>query len=132
MVRTIGTATAYPAPDIGNGPVGWPANASVAHLNANGTAIVASLASSSSTIAATTRNFRSRRSDGQMYGQRFFSVGSKAPRSAWTRPDAVEGGESGIDDFRNRYGSDADHQAASYHNRSKQGRFLRIRRQLAL
>ncbi len=43
-----------------------PVSASTAHLKVNGTAIVASLAASSSTVANTTRHFRSRRSDGQM------------------------------------------------------------------
>jgi hypothetical protein len=43
-----------------------PVSASTAHLNVNGTAMVASLATSNSTVAQTTRIFRSVRSDGQM------------------------------------------------------------------
>ena len=48
------------------GAVFAPVKASIAHLNVNGTAIVASLASSSSTIDQATRIFRSARSLGQM------------------------------------------------------------------
>src|ERR1700693_4840128 len=56
------------------GAVFAPVRASLAHLNVNGTASVASLASSSSTIDQTTRIFRSARSLGQMYGHRCTSV----------------------------------------------------------
>ena len=48
------------------GALPCPVSASVAHLKVKGTAMVASLAASSSTSAPSTRNFRSRRSDGQM------------------------------------------------------------------
>src|SRR3954451_23998254 len=64
------------------GACGSPLSASTAHLNENGTAIVAILAASSSTVAHTTRIFRSARSDGQIYGHRYASVVSNAPRSA--------------------------------------------------
>src|ERR1700704_3400670 len=56
------------------GAVSAPVRASIAHLNVNGTKRVASLATSSSTIDQTTRNLRSMRSLGQMYGQRCASV----------------------------------------------------------
>ena len=59
-----------------------PVSASTAHLKVNGTAMVASLATSSSTVAQTTRIFRSARSDGQMYGHRCTIVRHNAPRSA--------------------------------------------------
>ena len=49
-----------------SGAVPWPASASVAHLKVNGTAMVASLATNISTVANTTRTFRSRRSAGQI------------------------------------------------------------------
>ena len=51
------------------GPIGalpWPASASVAHLKVNGTAMVANLAAKISTVANTTRAFRSGRLAGQM------------------------------------------------------------------
>jgi hypothetical protein len=51
-----------------------PVSASVAHLKVNGTASVASLATSSSTNDHTTRIFRSARSPGQMYGHKCESV----------------------------------------------------------
>src|ERR1700757_2100840 len=56
------------------GALGWPDSASVAHLNVNGTASVATLATSSSTTDQTTRILRSTRSPGQMYGHRCTSV----------------------------------------------------------
>src|SRR4051812_15741328 len=59
-----------------------PVSASTAHLNVNGTEMVASLATSNSTVAQTTRIFRSARSDGQMYGHRPTIVRQSAPRSA--------------------------------------------------
>ena len=49
----IGAASAQSSQsDAATGAVPWPASASVAHLKVNGTAMVASLAASSSTIAA--------------------------------------------------------------------------------
>ena len=48
------------------GAVSAPVSASIAHLNVNGTASVASLASSNSTIDQTTRILRSARSPGQI------------------------------------------------------------------
>src|SRR3954454_21162730 len=59
-----------------------PVSASTAHLNVNGTEMVASLATSNSTVAQTTRIFRSVRSEGQMYGHRPTIVRQSAPRSA--------------------------------------------------
>src|SRR3954469_4414548 len=59
-----------------------PVSASTAHLNVNGTEMVASLATSNSTVAQTTRIFRSVRSEGQMYGHRPIIVRQSAPRSA--------------------------------------------------
>src|ERR1700712_360503 len=56
------------------GALSAPVSASIAHLKVNGTASVASLASSSSTIDQTTRILRSARSPGQMYGHRCTSV----------------------------------------------------------
>ena len=64
---TIGAASAQSSQsEAASGALPWPASASVAHLKVNGTAMVASLAASSSTMAANTRSFRSRRSDGQI------------------------------------------------------------------
>src|SRR3954462_671643 len=60
--------------DAWAGAVSAPVSASIAHLNVNGTASVASLASSSSTIDQTTRILRSGRSPGQIYGHRCTSV----------------------------------------------------------
>src|SRR4051794_29754096 len=59
-----------------------PVSASTAHLKVNGTEMVASLATSNSTVAQTTRIFRSVRSEGQMYGHRPIIVRQSAPRSA--------------------------------------------------
>src|SRR3954454_18276204 len=59
-----------------------PVSASSAHLNVNGTAMVGRLATSNSTVAQTTRIFRSVRSEGQMYGHRPIIVRQSAPRSA--------------------------------------------------
>ena len=56
------------------GAVSAPVSASIAHLKVNGTASVASLAISSSTIDQTTRILRSARSPGQIYGHRCTSV----------------------------------------------------------
>src|SRR5437667_2229610 len=71
MVIAIGAASAQRSQEEGaTGALPCPANASVAHLKVKGTAMVASLAASSSTIAAATRSLRSRRSAGQMYGHR--------------------------------------------------------------
>src|ERR1044072_582415 len=83
MVIAAGAAMVQASQSAGaTGAVPCPAQASVPHLNVNGTAIVASLASTSSSIAATTRNFRSPRSDGQMKGQRRTTVVNRPPRSA--------------------------------------------------
>src|SRR5437763_3103103 len=83
----------------------WPANASVAHLYVNGTAMVASLAKTSSTIEATTRSLRSLRSLGQMYGHRCTRVDNSVPRSPET-PPALPCNPRVIRSsaFRNRYG----------------------------
>ena len=63
----IGAASAQTSHDDGaTGAVPCPVSASTAHLKVKGTAMVASFASSSSTIAISTRTFRSRRSDGQI------------------------------------------------------------------
>src|ERR1700743_360430 len=56
------------------GAVSAPVNASIAHLKVNGTASVASLATSSSTTDQTTLILRSSRSPGQIYGHRGASV----------------------------------------------------------
>src|ERR1700693_66065 len=56
------------------GAVSAPVRASIAHLNVNGTASVATLATSSNTTDQTTRILRSTRSPGQMYGHRCTSV----------------------------------------------------------
>src|SRR5437764_609293 len=56
MVSAIGAASAQRShEDAANGALPSPASASVAHLNVKGTAMVASLAASNSTIAAATR-----------------------------------------------------------------------------
>ena len=60
--------------DACTGAVSAPVSASIAHLKVNGTASVASFATSSSTIDQTTRVFRSARSPGQIYGHRCASV----------------------------------------------------------
>src|ERR1700758_5339673 len=60
--------------DGSSGALPLPVSASVAHLNVNGTASVASFAASSSTTDQTTRIFRSTRSPGQMEGHRCTSV----------------------------------------------------------
>src|SRR5437870_12875162 len=71
----IGAATVQASQEDGaTGALPCPSSASVAHLNVKGTATVASLARNSSTVAASTRSLRSRRSDGQMYGHRCMSV----------------------------------------------------------
>ena len=67
------------------GAVPWPASASVAHLKVNGTAIVANLARNRSTVAKTTRDLRSGRSAGQIYGHSSISVDSKVPPSSRLR-----------------------------------------------
>ena len=67
MVIRIGAAITQPNHDVAaTGAVPFPISASVAHLKVNGTAMVASLANSSSTIATMTRSLRSRRSVGQI------------------------------------------------------------------
>src|ERR1700712_2327900 len=60
--------------DGSNGALPLPVSASVAHLKVNGTDTVASLAISSRTTDQTTRIFRSARSVGQIYGQRWTRV----------------------------------------------------------
>src|SRR5215470_20435328 len=67
------------------GAVPCPTSASVAHLKVKGTAIVASLARNSSTVAANTRSLSSRRSDGQIYGHRCTSVRSSVALPTLTR-----------------------------------------------
>jgi hypothetical protein len=52
--------------DACTGAVSAPVRASIAHLKVKGTASVATLATSKSTIDQTTRIFRSARSPGQM------------------------------------------------------------------
>jgi hypothetical protein len=67
MVMAIGAAIAHSSQlEAATGAVPCPASASVAHLNVNGTAMVASFAASKSTTDPITRSFRSRRSEGQM------------------------------------------------------------------
>ena len=62
-----GVASVQPSQEFAQtGAVPWPASASVAHLNVKGTATVASLAINTSTVAKTTRAFRSDRLAGQM------------------------------------------------------------------
>src|SRR5436309_962379 len=86
MVIATGAASAQPSQaEEATGALPWPASASVAHLKVKGTAIVASFANSSSTMAAITRSLRSARSAGQMYGHRCTSVETSAPRSLETR-----------------------------------------------
>src|SRR6478735_2693794 len=83
MVSRTGAAKTQTSHDgVSAGGCASPVSASTAHLNVNGTAIVASLATSSSTVAQTTRIFRSARSDGQMNGHRLIIVRHSAPRSA--------------------------------------------------
>src|SRR3974377_2496028 len=72
--------------DACTGVVFAPVRASIAHLKVNGTAKVATLASSNSTTDQTTRIFRSTRSLGQIYGHRCTSV---PVRVAW--PTALSG-----------------------------------------
>src|SRR5258708_38873058 len=59
-----------------------PVRASIAHYNVNGTARVASLATSSRTTDQTTRILRSTRSPGQIYGHRWTSVPIRVAFSA--------------------------------------------------
>jgi len=67
IVIAMGAAIAHSSQsDAAMGAVPWPASASVAHLNVNGTAMVASFAASNNRRDPITRNFRSRRSEGQM------------------------------------------------------------------
>src|ERR1700688_4811181 len=60
--------------DAWTGAVSAPVRASIAHLKVKGTASVATLATSSSTIDQTTRILRSARSPGQIYGHKCSSV----------------------------------------------------------
>src|SRR6266436_6887584 len=70
--------------DGSTGALPWPVSASVAHLKVNGTAKVASFAIKSRTTDQTTRIFRSARSVGQIYGQRWTSVPIRvACSTAW-------------------------------------------------
>src|SRR3954454_18670505 len=62
------------------GAVPVPVSASIAHLKVNGTASVASLATSSSTTDHTTRIFRSTRSPGQIYAHGWTSVPFRVAR----------------------------------------------------
>ncbi len=85
MVMAMGAASAHSSQsEAANGALPVPARASVAHLKVKGTATVASLAASSSTMAPITRSFSSRRSDGQIYGHRWITVANSAPRLADT------------------------------------------------
>src|SRR5438094_6595510 len=70
--------------DAATGALSVPVSASIAHLKVNGTAMVASLAASSSTIDSATRSFRSRRSAGQIYGRRPHTTVNSEPPSADT------------------------------------------------
>ncbi len=65
--------------DAATGAVSCPVSASTAHLNVKGTAMVASFATSRSSIAISTRIFRSRRSDGQIYGHSSARIPSSEP-----------------------------------------------------
>src|SRR5262249_26704841 len=86
MVMRIGAASAQRSHADGTiGALPSPVSASVAHLKVNGTAMVASLAASSSSIATATRSLRSRRSAGQMEGHRRYRIeNSEAPQSGDT------------------------------------------------
>src|SRR5258708_939924 len=78
MVIRTGAAIAQANHDAGStGALPCPVSASVAHLNVNGTATVAILATSRSPIVTQTRSLRSRRSDGQMYGHSTTTVRSR-------------------------------------------------------
>src|SRR5262249_17097101 len=95
----IGAASTQVSHDeAATGALPSPVNASVAHLNVNGTAMVASLAASSSSIENATRHLRSLRSTGQMYGHSPRMIAnSEPPRSANTsrfKDCVVRGGES--------------------------------------
>src|SRR6266851_4124764 len=59
-----------------------PVSASVVHLKVKGTAMVASLATRRRIIDRATRNFRSRRSAGQIYGRSPHMMASSEPPSA--------------------------------------------------
>ena len=64
---TIGAAKTHTShEEAATGALPSPTSASVAHLNVNGTVMVASLAASRSTIEIATRSCRSRRLAGQM------------------------------------------------------------------
>src|SRR6188472_2382020 len=83
MVSRTGAAKTQTSHEgVSAGGCASPVSASTAHLKVNGTEMVASLATSSSTVAQTTRIFRSTRSDGQMNGHRLIIVHHSAPRSA--------------------------------------------------
>src|ERR1051325_7252157 len=70
MVMATGAAIAHSnQSEAATGAEPLPANASVAHLKVKGTAMVASLAASSSAMAPSTRSLRSLRSAGQMWGR---------------------------------------------------------------
>src|SRR5262245_1847505 len=69
MVMAIGAAiTQKSQSDGATGALPSPVSASVAHLKVKGTAMVANLAASSSSIDTATRSCRSGRSAGQIYG----------------------------------------------------------------
>src|ERR1043166_7925651 len=92
----IGAATVQASHEDGaTGALPWPTSASVAHLKVKGTAMVASLARNSSTVAAKTRHLRSRRSDGQMYGHRCMSVRSRVALPTFTREIGRAGAAGG-------------------------------------
>src|ERR1700760_3426633 len=69
--------------DDATGALPLPLNASIAHLKVNGTASVATLAISNSTIDQTTRILRSVRSFGQIYGHRWTIVSAIPALSAF-------------------------------------------------
>src|SRR3974390_687880 len=73
--------------DGATGAVSAPVNASIPHLKVNGTASVATLATSSRTTDQTTRILRSARSPGQIYGHRCASVPIRVAFSAELRED---------------------------------------------
>src|SRR5262245_33797159 len=115
MVIAMGAAIAQTSQSAAaTGALPCPVSASVAHLKVKGTAIVASLAKRSSSIAAATRSFRSARSAGQMNGHRWIRVVSRLARSGEiTAFWAMGGGVTGLV-MKLRAGADGRYYARSH------------------
>src|SRR5262252_1890983 len=100
MVMRIGAASAQRSHADGTiGALPSPVSASVAHLKVKGTAMVANLAASSSSIDTATRSCRSGRSAGQIYGHspRMIDMSEPPPSADTSRFNAsVDRGRESI------------------------------------